>query len=417
MLALVLSLLAAPAAHLWTVDDDGRADFTQISDAIAQVLPGDTLLVEPGTYTQFTLHQRLTILGRPGPVRPHVTGLCNVFADSFTLAGLDFNVLSVSGASGRGRIDDCRVGYAGDGAQTFAVNVNGCAHIVLSRTDIKGSKNYSQAVLGAGGAGMQIVTSNVTLVGCDLVGAKGHDATEPYENGGTGGTALRVADGSHVVVVASSIVGGFEGWGGYSPFYPCVDGPSGKGLEMDQSFAVLRGAPSSSCVLKPGGVDGVCTNEVGPSLVLNEGSTVVLSGNISTSGDVFYGGGVLIQPAVPEPLIVVDGPDDPGAHKTIQLCGPPGANCLLAASFAPDYVPLAQFDDKLWVGLSGAWFLVPLVTAGQNQPVVLGFHVPPSLAGLEGVSIELQPFFPGLASDFAPGKSTAGNVAEIILRF
>jgi len=61
--------------------------------------------------------------------------------------------------------------------------------------------------------------------------------------------------------------------------------------------------------------------------------------------------------------------------------------------------------------------LVPLTTAGQGQPIVLGFHVPASLTGIEGVAIELQPFFPGLPSAVAPGKSIAGNVAEIILRF
>jgi hypothetical protein len=162
-------------------------------------------------------------------------------------------------------------------------------------------------------------------------------------------------------------------------------------------------------------VDGICTDEVGLAIKLVEG-TVVMSGVTSDLGGVENSGGLFIQPA-PEPLVVIDGADAPGAHKTIQIYGPAGAACLLAASFAPDYAPLAQFDDNLWVGLSGFFVLVPLTTLGQAQPITLGFPVPASLAGLEGLSIEMQPFFPGLASAYVPAESVAGNVAEIILRF
>ncbi len=36
---------------LWTVDDDGKADFDNIQAAVDAASDGDEILVEPGTYT------------------------------------------------------------------------------------------------------------------------------------------------------------------------------------------------------------------------------------------------------------------------------------------------------------------------------------------------------------------------------
>jgi hypothetical protein len=214
--------------------------------------------------------------------------------------------------------------------------------------------------------------------------------------------------------VATAIRGGREGYGF---IFSCVDGPSGTGLSVfSQSLVVLRGAPGAEGLVAPGPVDGICGDIVGLSMLINN-ATVVTSGVGFDATNVQVIGGSLIQPAVPEPLVVVDGTDGPGAHKAIWLYGPAGATCLLAGSLLPEHSPPGQFDDDLWLGLSGAWVLVPLVTAGQALPVVLTYHVPSSLVGLEGLAIELQPFFPGVPSTIKPGKSVAANVAEIVFRF
>jgi hypothetical protein len=127
--------------------------------------------------------------------------------------------------------------------------------------------------------------------------------------------------------------------------------------------------------------------------------------------------GTLVEPAEPEPLMKIAGSDFPGGQRIIELHGPEGAACLLVASIAPAYAPLATFDDKLWVGVAGPFLFIPLITTGQDTPVTLTWTVPPSTTGLVGLAIEMQPFFPGIASTLDPGKSLAGNVAELIVRF
>lgn len=112
MVVLVLAVLAAPAARAsstWIVDSLGGGDFVAIQQAIDApvVLPGDTLVVMPGTYIEDVLvHKSLTILGSPGmvlhpatsvPVNnqcgqgsqvPCATQMMLVQADDVTLSGL-----------------------------------------------------------------------------------------------------------------------------------------------------------------------------------------------------------------------------------------------------------------------------------------------------------------------------------------
>jgi hypothetical protein len=414
MIALLLSALLIPAASTWTVDDDGPADFAQISDALAEVSPGDVLLVEPGEYAGFQLTQPLTILGRAGGTRPHVGGLVRVTASSFTLAGLDLVGLRVNSVAGRGRVDDCRVNVVEDFEQPYAIAIDGCAELVISRTTALGSKAYSQSHMNAGGSPMSIVTSNVRLVDCQLEGAKGLDPSVCCLDGGAGGDGLRVAQSSHVLVAGSRILGGPEGWS--SGFLGCHDGPSGAGARVLESLLVLRGAPADGDAVHAGWVDGFCTDNQGRDIDAVQ-STVVISGVAYDEGNVSLLGSTLVAPAVPEPFIEIVGLDAPGQVRSIHLHGPAGATAVLAVSLAPGLFPLGAFDDALWLDPTGFFLLLPLVTLGQDTPVALNWTVPASTVGIAGVAIELQPFFPGLPGALEPGKSVAGNVAELIVRF
>jgi hypothetical protein len=408
----LLAALVAPSTT-WTVDDDGPADFAQISEAVAQVRAGDVLLVEPGEYVPFILDKRVAILGEPGGPRPHVFGVTRVIGASFTLAGLDLEALRVDGAAGRGRIDDCRVGSVGDAGQDWAVVLDGCAQVVVSRTNVKGSDAYSQAHIEAGGSALKIVTSNVMLVDCMLTGAQGltSEGFSPY--GGQGGIGLSIELSSQVVAVGSTIQGGLEGFA-TCVFCECHDGPAGSAVELVSSSLVVRGSSGDKVIA--GSADPLCP-PILPGFAFDALGSVVVASGAAIVGNSNWNASQYITPSPAQPFLEIEGPDSAGAHKTIQLHGPAGASCLLVASFAPAYAPLSQFDDELWVGLADFFVLVPLVTLGQEQPLTLGLDVPASLTGIEGVSIELQPFFPGLPSAVAPGKSIAGNVAEIILRF
>jgi hypothetical protein len=61
---------------VWTIDDSGDADFTDLPPAVASARSGDVLLVAPGNYTAFALGKGLTILGNGG--RPRIDGWTSV---------------------------------------------------------------------------------------------------------------------------------------------------------------------------------------------------------------------------------------------------------------------------------------------------------------------------------------------------
>lgn len=414
MLTLTLMAALLAPAQTWTVDDDGPADFAEITAAIAAVPAGSTLLVEPGTYSAFALTRRLSILGRATGPRPHVGGVTEVTASGFTLAGLAFDALQVSGAPDRARIDDCSVGLDGDAGVPWALTVDGCQQIVVSRTQVQGSKAYSQTQqFFLGGSGLRVSTSNATLVQCQIDGASGFDAPSVGFVGGDGGIALHIEENSRAVVVASHLKGGRQG---ISSIQTCIFGANGSGLGVSNSLVILRGAPAYDSSIAAGDVGGACTFLTSPGIVAI-GSTLVISGVEFDPTDVYFDDCTVIQPAVPEPLVLIDGTDAPRGQRHIRLHGPAGSPCLLVASPTPALASVGGFDDKLWVGVGGPHVIIPLVTTGQATPLTLNWTVPASTVGIEGLSVELQPFFPGLPSAIEPGKSIAGNVAELIVRF
>ena len=93
-------LLALPVllGTTYTVDDDAPADFADLPAAIAFATGGDTLLVQPGTYSAFQLTEDLTILGPAAGPAPLVPGLSTVTgAGGFALRGLSLARLLVRG--------------------------------------------------------------------------------------------------------------------------------------------------------------------------------------------------------------------------------------------------------------------------------------------------------------------------------
>jgi hypothetical protein len=408
MLAPLLLALLTPAATTWTVDVNGGGDFTQIADAVTAVAAGDVLLVEPGTYEGFSLTQRLTILGRAGGPRPHVTGEVRLQASTFTLAGFDMDRLLVTDVSGRGHIDDCSVRVPDDAEFEAALRVLNCAELVISRTLVFGESDYTQPPV-VSGTGITIQASTVTLVQCKAYGGAGDD--EGFSGFGPfiGGAGLRVTDGSHVVLAGSSAFGGEGGWAlGFHP-----GAPGGPAVSVTGSSVYIRG--DSTDQLRGGTGGGISSSPYGPAIQGTD-STVVSSGLEYTEGGFSFSSCLFVQPATAEPFLAVNGATSPGATCSLELHGPPDTTGLLAASLGPALTTIPAFEGQLWLDASALLVLIPVGTTGQDTPVVLSVSLPRSVAGFEGTCFELQAIFPTLPGALDPGKKFAGNVAELILR-
>ncbi|HZM00870.1 MAG TPA: hypothetical protein VFD43_11525 [Planctomycetota bacterium] len=394
------------AGTTWTVDANGGGDFTQIAEAVAAVAAGDVLLVEPGTYEGFALTKRLTILGRAGGPRPHVTGDVRLQASTFTLAGFDMDLVHVTDVSGRGRIDDCEIRIADGAVFPAALTVTNCAELVISRTLVVGEYEYVD--WGTGGTGITIQSSRVTLVDCQSYGGAGDD--EVWGEGGpyAGGAGLRIINGSDVVLAGTSITGGPGGWA--FGFY--AGAPGGAAVSVADSTVRIRGDSTDGL---EGGEPGLSSPYYGAPIEATD-STVVSSGLQYTKGQFWFSNSLFIQPGVAEPFLATSGATTPGATCSIELHGQPGATALLAASLNSSLLALPAFEGQLWFDPSALLVLIPVGTTGQDTPVIISARLPRSLAGLEGTCFELQVFFPTLPGALDPGKKFAGNVAELILR-
>jgi len=66
---LVILFSTVSAADTWTVDDDNKADFDNIQDAVNVASDGDAVHISPGTYTETInmLGKAIQLVGIEGP--------------------------------------------------------------------------------------------------------------------------------------------------------------------------------------------------------------------------------------------------------------------------------------------------------------------------------------------------------------
>ena len=358
---LALVVLALPSgAQTFTVGPSG--DFAEISTALlsAQVVPGSTLVVEPGTYANFSVDKAVSI---------QAYGAFAAQVDvhdvpSFQLVGLKASRLEVRNVSSKGLIADCLI--TGIGQQIDAYNsdveVRDSANIVLQRTTVLGvSMCYPGGVDEASNA-VAIVNSSATLIDCNLAGGKSVDETNPEceEHYPFVGAGLYVVEGSTVDLIATSVEGQA------APF-PTSNQPAMwvlNGSTVDArgtSANVLRGATAYAILVDPL-------------------SSALISG-------------VTLEPSTPPPFTTwpaparaflrVDGGFGLGATVTAHVHAPAGTLTWTSFSGAPPGAPMALLDGHLWLNATAFAPLVPLVGAGLNTQASLVVTLPlnPSLVG------------------------------------
>jgi hypothetical protein len=363
-----LTLLLAPlAGQVFTVDDDGPADFSQITEAIASPLvgDGDVLLVEPGDYASFTLTKALEVVGA---ARGWVSVGSEVRVEGverFALVGLRMRDVRVEDVPGRSRIEDCTLSRIGvvDGELAYSVgelHVVDCGALVVSRTLVKGDDACYPDGPHEAHPAVRVDRSSVAFVDSELIGGFGEGlypvCSSHYP---TAGDALIVRGGSRVLVSGCTLVGGV---GPFSSSRPA--------LSVSDSVVEVRGSA----------LDGLVAAAPTLPIAVSGRSTVVLSG-------VPFSPSVLPPEVVvghePAPSLRLHGGVAPGDFLALELFGPTGAPgvLLLGAEGGPSpadagLVPLLLDRDALIAAL-------PVVLDGTRRPVVVGTTVPadPALVG------------------------------------
>lgn len=420
MLVLALaSLLALAAGTTWTVDDDGPADFPDISSAIGSVAAGDTLLVQPGEYGAFVLGKRLTILGPAGGQRPHVTGRSEIAgAAQISLGGLHFDALTLWSVPGAVVVDDCALGPQVSPDNEAALEIQSCKSVLVSRSAIQGA----QATIPTAGLsqhGLRVVHGDVTVADCTISGGAGRDGDSIFENdGGHGGHAVLVRDNSHVVLAGCpSITGGRSG---ECVGFVCNDGVAGDGVHaLIDSLVEVRGSSTDtldagSCWCGPpfGGQHGYALRAIDGTAVLS-GVSVATQNPLGLSADPLS---LIVQPAQAQPFMELAGGLAAGAALQLRMHGPAGSIALLVAGPQLALGSVGGYEGSLWINPASLLVLAPVVLAGQDTPVVLGGTLPSS-AGLEGLVMVVQAAHPDVAGALAPQKKLLGNAAPLLVRF
>jgi len=419
LLALALAAPAAAAGSTWTVDDDGPADFPDIATAIASVAPGDTLLVQPGSYAAFTLGKRLQIVGPAAGPRPFVAGRSQVAGTAHVLlAGLSLESLTLWGCPGPLVVDDCALGPLDVLDGDSALEVVSCTQVLVSRSQLQGGQQTVDRN-ATSQHGLRAIASDVEAVGCTIAGGAGFDGVFGFiQDGGTGGDGVIVRHGSRVELVDCPAIAG--GRTGECAGFVCTDGDAGNGITvMPDGLVIVRGRSTDTvdgggCYCEP-----PFYGQPGHALSATAGTAVLsgaVFGTLEPYGIEADGDSLLVQPTVPEPFLALDGGLAPGAAVSLRLHGPAGSLAVLVVATQFGLAPLGSYGAPLWADPATLLLLVPVPLAGQETPVTLTSSLPP-VAGLVGLAIPLQAAFPGLPDALAPSKSLLSNPVALVVRF
>jgi hypothetical protein len=366
-LALGLSTLTAKAQGVWTVDDDGPADFASISTAAAAVPAGDVLLIYPGEYGFVLVTKELSLLGvRGSGGAAHLQELSIRDTATTTVSDLDVDSVYLTRIPGRSRISGVRTD------QSFVAEQVG--ELFVARCDLRSD---SGATLFKGAAGAEVRSgagqskSRAQFVDCVLRGGVGL----PFDlDAGVGGEGLLV-NRADVLLVHCSLQGGTGIPGLFGP------GKPGNGLVVIEGSVELRASPGDILAGGPAGASGAAVT--GMAAIVGFGGLAILAG-VATEGALE--GAVQIVP--PRPCLVWS---KLAGQAQLGIFGNAGDSAFwlvsLGAAFDPTFVPLYGLDLTLDLQQIFAGGSVSLV--GQTQPVGPTFSLPSSPAFL-GVSVSAQ---------------------------
>lgn len=267
-LPLLLTTVSSAQTSVWTVDDDGPADFHTIGAAVAVSSDGDSILVKAGSYLSFPLLGKgVTIVGEPGVT--HVQGHVRIenlspgqvaVLSNLNAHSSDGEALRAYTNQGSIRLQSCNLlGAYNRGCAIIADSEDVCLVdcVLQGGLGLAELQGGSYWWLNPGGAGAEIQRSTVALYDCIVRGGNGGD--EPQDDVGAchGGPGAVVQE-SFVFLSNTKIQGGNGGsvdYGTNCSFGAAGDGGAGIDLKdlaselqiLDSSIVGGGGGGNSGC--------------------------------------------------------------------------------------------------------------------------------------------------------------------------
>ncbi|MCI0589224.1 MAG: hypothetical protein L0323_20610 [Planctomycetes bacterium] len=372
--------------NTWVVDDNAGpgVNFTDLPPAVAAAADGDILLVQPGTYSHFTLTGKgLRILGSDASTTfirfdetfPYgsPTTISNVPSGSLVYIDrvtFEHNLLSgptlhlhllIQGGTTRVALADVSLPFSSGFNQDQGIDANlrvDGAEVWVFRSALVSQWSSSDVVPSGGSSALDVLGGAIVhLSGCALKGADylgcGSCACAPATNGGRG---ARIRGGSTVWIADGTVSGGSPGCCFLAGCWPCASG--GHAIQVESapgggaSFLRISG-DSTSLVTGGPGMNGSsfpgCPpigNSYGGDGILSIGAMATVHSVPVFGGDGPAGAGLpasgpgITLDATPLPVLQVTGNLTlSGGSATVSLTnGPAGAPFFVGVSGVPDHV-------------------------------------------------------------------------------
>jgi hypothetical protein len=320
------------SADVFVVDDSGGpgVDFTDIPPAVVVAVPGDIILVQPGSYSAFTLYEGLTIVGQGPGVR--VAGQIKVLTvDTGQVAVLasmklqqNHLALSIEHVHGTLVLDELEI----DTVSTYSLHG---ILLGIAAKDVRARKldiSYSTESTSWGNNAGAAITLNdfsyrLELVQSSLQGRIGAD-TSSGEPAGWGGRGLVVAGTSFAHVVSCEIAGGHGG----ASTAPCASaGPAGDGGDAVAVFGNARVVAAGDGVTAfwrggRGGESNCLPGLAGPALFVGPTAFARYSGTLLQGA--LEGSGTIEVPDQPDPYLELADIPQPGGSIRFDVHSEPG---------------------------------------------------------------------------------------------
>lgn len=380
MLLAPLALALAP--QVWTVDDNGPADFADLPAAVAAASSGDTILLAAGSYTSTILDKSLRILGaygtesKPGPYISgsplRVDGPAG--ATEVTLAGVRIHELELLGVPGRMRIDD---------SQVTSAYVEGCADVVVSHSVFMGDSL---------GTTIEMLDSNLLLVNSRVTAGSSLFT-------GFAQMATYIGGASRLEVIASSITGG-EG------IPTVISDPSG-------GYCIWVGSGHLDIVIR-GSSDDEVSGGYAPK---GYQKTFAANQTAGASYSLTWSGAHVRNPPVPavspnEPYLELAPKHVPPPTRRLNAFGPQGAPCFVVFAGGSNVLQSLGFaGDPIRVDLAKQFGQAFMVLQGPDVGASKFYTLPTGPASV-GITVDVQGVVALPGGDFFVTNQTQAVLIE-----